>query len=456
MAEKQTSSAKQLWAKLNPKQRQMAVIGGAVALLMVVAMFTTSPKTTAPKELGISSTSILTDSDPRRMTVDALGARVREIEQMMKEQQRLIRQADEQIKVFGQRENIVTKSDIEFAKQEIQREVVNAVKKELTQFRQQGPARRIDTPTDPTNPFATPVAPPPILPDAMQPSGTARTPPQPGQGAPQTAGAPPPVPSGPRIRVIESPPAQQGAASGGAGTQSVALRDPADDEFPSYLPVGTIITGRLLNGVDAPTGKKAQDQPYPVLLRVTEESIGANYLSLDIRECFVQAASWGELSTERVYMRADKLACVRSDNKVIETSLNAYGNGEDGKVGLRGRLVNKQGQLIARALIAGAMEGFAQVFRQNPVATIASQASDRQAYQQVLSSDSLTAGASSGAASAMDRLAQYYIDMADQIFPVIEVDADREVTFIVNVKGTRMVADAEPAVAVDRPTSKPR
>ncbi len=42
-----------------------------------------------------------------------------------------------------------------------------------------------------------------------------------------------------------------------------------------------------------------------------------------------------------------------------------------------------------------------------------------------------------GASKALDRIAQFYIDMAEGIFPVIEVDAGRQVDIIVT-KGTNL------------------
>ena len=36
-----------------------------------------------------------------------------------------------------------------------------------------------------------------------------------------------------------------------------------------------------------------------------------------------------------------------------------------------------------------------------------------------------------GTSSALDRIAQFYIDMAEDMYPVIEVNAGRKITFIV-------------------------
>ncbi|MDN5874398.1 MAG: TraB/VirB10 family protein, partial [Sinobacteraceae bacterium] len=119
------------------------------------------------------------------------------------------------------------------------------------------------------------------------------------------------------------------------------------------------------------------------------------------------------------------------DGGVIEVGLEAYAAGEDGKVGLRGRVVSKQGQLLAKSLAAGFFSGMSQVFNKAPVPTITTTSSGEVQYQDVLSSDSITAGAVKGASSALDRLAQYYLDMAKDIFPVIEINANRRIDFVV-------------------------
>jgi conjugal transfer pilus assembly protein TraB len=80
----------------------------------------------------------------------------------------------------------------------------------------------------------------------------------------------------------------------------------------------------------------------------------------DYRECFVIAAGYGDISSERAYLRTESLSCVRSDGAVLELRIQGSVYGEDGKVGLRGRLVTKQGQMLANALLAGVVSGIGQ------------------------------------------------------------------------------------------------
>jgi conjugal transfer pilus assembly protein TraB len=227
------------------------------------------------------------------------------------------------------------------------------------------------------------------------------------------------------------------AANGSQKKSGPAGARTSSKEEDGFLPV-SIISGTLLTGMDAATGKGARADPIPILLRVKHEAILPNRFTVDIRECFLIASGYGDLSSERAYLRAENLSCVRDDDGVIETTLEAYAVGEDGKAGIRGRLVSKQGAVLVRAMQAGFLEAFASMFRQQPVATISTGRVDRDVqYQSNLTPQAVGSAALAGVGSALDRLAQFYLDMAEDMFPVIEVDAGRQIDFIVH-RGQRL------------------
>ena len=221
------------------------------------------------------------------------------------------------------------------------------------------------------------------------------------------------------IRVVSAP-AQD-------GTGRVASQ-PQDALF---IPAGAILRGILLNGLDAPTGQGARKDPTPALLRIKHAAILPNRFRADVKECFVIVGGFGDLGSERALLRSETLTCVRTDGGVIEVPLDAYAVGEDGKVGVRGRLVSKQGALLAKALQAGFLTSFAKVFTQVPSIPIGTGGSQMQ-FQSMFTPQAAAAGAAGGVGGAMDRLADYYMEMAEQTFPVLEVDAGRAVELIVN------------------------
>jgi len=199
-----------------------------------------------------------------------------------------------------------------------------------------------------------------------------------------------------------------------------------------YIPAGSRFDGILLNGVDAGTGKQARENPYPVAVRIKKSAVLPNRYKLsDVKECFLMASGYGELSSERVHLRSETISCIRKDHGVLEAKINMYAVGEDSKAGIRGRLVSKQGQLLAKALMAGFFQGVAGAFNQQAIPAINTTATPgtNVGYQSLLSGQTLQTGAAKGFGSAFDRLAQFYMDMAEQIFPVLEIDAGRHVSF---------------------------
>jgi conjugal transfer pilus assembly protein TraB len=72
------------------------------------------------------------------------------------------------------------------------------------------------------------------------------------------------------------------------------------------------------------------------------------------------------------------------------------------------------------------------MFGRVPVPVVATTAGTIQPFQQAFSGQAVQAGAVKGVGSALDRLANYFLDMAEEMFPVIEVDAGRGIEFVLN------------------------
>jgi len=120
------------------------------------------------------------------------------------------------------------------------------------------------------------------------------------------------------------------------------------------------------------------------------------------------------------------------DGRILEIKLEGYIAGEDGKAGMRGRLVSKQGALIARSLLAGIAggvgAGISQSYTQiqtSPIGTIST----------IDPSKVLQQGVAQGVGTALDRISKWYLERANETYPVLEVDAGR-IADIVLVDGS--------------------
>lgn len=193
----------------------------------------------------------------------------------------------------------------------------------------------------------------------------------------------------------------------------------------TYLPV-SFMRGVLLGGMDAHTGSQAQGNPLPVLIELSSHAFLPNGHRSQVKRCYVIGSGYGDLASERAYIRTVSLSCVRHDGSTLEVNLKGNVLGEDGKQGLRGRMVSKQGQLLANALRAGIVGGIGQGFS-NSGTTYTSSALGDIASRSNGTSAQMKRGLSSGFGSAMDTLANYYIKMAEAMYPVIEIDAGRQV-----------------------------
>lgn len=193
------------------------------------------------------------------------------------------------------------------------------------------------------------------------------------------------------------------------------------------LITGTFVKARLLNGVDAPTGGQANGNPVPLLMELTEAAILPNRFRSDVKKCFVTANATGDLSSERVWVRLDRLSCLTKKGMAIDVKLTGYVAGEDGKTGIKARVVTRSGQAIANALLVGSLSGLGKAV------SLAAQETTTHASGTVTKSvtNPWRAGLGDGVQDALGRVADYYLKLADKIFPVLEIDAGRTVDIVI-------------------------
>lgn len=197
----------------------------------------------------------------------------------------------------------------------------------------------------------------------------------------------------------------------------------ADD----LLLTGSFARARLLNGVEAPTGGQANGNPVPMLLEIKDPAFLPNRYRSDIKQCMVTANATGDLSSERVLVRLDRMSCITHTKGAIDVRLTGYVTGEDGKTGLKARVVTRSGQAIANALLVGTLSGLGEAV------SLAAQDSTTNFAGTVTNSvnNPWRAGLGEGMHDALDRVADYYLKLADKIFPVLEVDAGRNVDIVI-------------------------
>ena len=218
-----------------------------------------------------------------------------------------------------------------------------------------------------------------------------------------------------------------------------AVRKPVAEASLAYLAAGSNFEAVLMNGMDASTAMGSNKTPTPSLLRVKSEAILANLQSYDVQDCFVLVGGAGNLSSERVDLRTETMSCYSANGQVWEGKIEGYVVGEDGKAGARGRLVSKQGALLAKTFMAGFVGGLGSAFGPQASQSLNLNTSGQQAenYQFPSTNKVLGAGVSKGLSDSASKLASFYISMAEQMFPILELDSGRKVTIIL-LKGVEL------------------
>jgi Bacterial conjugation TrbI-like protein len=222
--------------------------------------------------------------------------------------------------------------------------------------------------------------------------------------------------------------AQSGATTGQLQGTTRALQStvqtPVGRRIETYLPSGTFFKVAVLTGMDAPTGGQAQNNPHPMLLHVTSLGQLPNQFKTDVKHCAITAQGYGDLPAERAYIRTENMSCVRNNGEVIDVPIVGHVIGGDGKVGLRGRVVTKQGQVLSNALWTSMISSFGEMAKlaSTNVTVVPGGSSVSTSNSNLSNSDLLKRGALGGLGETAKQLSQYYINLAEKLYPVVEID----------------------------------
>lgn len=94
--------------------------------------------------------------------------------------------------------------------------------------------------------------------------------------------------------------------------------------------------------------------------------------------------------------------------------------------------------MIARTLVAGFASGVSKAFDVTPVSVLdTTSSSGSMSYQTNYSPDLVQGAAAQGASRALEKVADFYLKMAEQMFPVVEITAGRRIDVIVTA-GTKL------------------
>lgn len=196
------------------------------------------------------------------------------------------------------------------------------------------------------------------------------------------------------------------------------------------LTAGSIITGTLLNGMYVPTASNTSSEPMPGLFRIKKEAIMPNFnISDEVVECIIVASARPAVESTRVIFRASTITCIRDDGVATEDSLIAISSGRDGITGVPATLVSKNSEMLMKTATAGFLQGLTDILSKTSLEVNSEEGVFAISGAQLAQLSGSAAIA--GAGSALERLANYYMAIADKMQPTLEVLPGVEVDFLV-------------------------
>ena len=379
-------SFKETWKNLDPDKKKKAVKALCVTGVILFALFAYQVRSKPAPRLVKKTKPVSLLDDATTLQKSLYKKSQRELKKRDQQMDELKARLDELV----QREDGEKLPDVSVAKPD-------------KQSRVEGMTQKSPQPV-------LPAFPPPPPPGSIYPTAAARI----------------QVPPGP------PPPPEEVLMIGDIGVVSVPVIEPAEDKKKDrrkiYLPP-SFMAATLLSGLDAPTAETGKGNPVPALLRIRNLAILPNDVKADLKGCFVIASGYGSLATERANMQAVSLSCVTKEGKaVIDQKIKGFLVDQDGKIGLRGRVVSRMGGAIARSMLAGFFGGMGDyIASQNQITSTSALGTTATVDPGKAAEYGLGAGLSKG----FEKVQDFYLDLAKQAVPVIEIGATKQVTLVI-------------------------
>ncbi|MBP2199065.1 TrbI/VirB10 family protein [Pantoea cypripedii] len=214
-----------------------------------------------------------------------------------------------------------------------------------------------------------------------------------------------------------------------------------------WIPTGAFSDAIVIEGADTNASVRGENNLVPMQFKLKGlVHLPGNQRTDRLDNCFVTAAAYGDISSERALPQLQRLSCI-IDGKHIDQPVKGH-VAFYGKNGIRGVPVMRNGKILGLAFTAGALGGLGQSVSQvgQTVAGIGATAS-------ISGGEVARSAVGSGVGKAADKLADYYIERAEQYHPIIPVGAANRVE-VVFIEGFRakFIEDEEARKAEKPPT----
>ena len=205
------------------------------------------------------------------------------------------------------------------------------------------------------------------------------------------------------------------------------------------IPAGTVLKAVLVSGADCSVAVSKPTGPNMMLLRPLSNGQLPRNVRVPLKGSVIIANAIGDINSERVYIRAERMTLVEKNGAFNETEISAYVSGEDGREGMRGVVVDRSGKIITRAAFAAFFHGIGQAIesvlhnqsvKEHINSTFGSKDEEGKSSPSIILNADTFGHIEKGTSSAVGKLSDYYIKRAEQLQPAIQIAAGRVVDVV--------------------------
>lgn len=200
-----------------------------------------------------------------------------------------------------------------------------------------------------------------------------------------------------------------------------------------FIPETAFVQGILLGGVSVSTAVGSSSEPTPVVIRIEGRGNLPKNFAVDLKTCRILGSSYGDLSSERVIIRAEVMSCHDEElEQIVTTKIAGVIHGDDGLNGIKGKVVQTSNRQVQQALIGGLLSGLAntakageQLSISGSIPGLGSINTAKSSFKERLRDNSLA-----GVGNAGDKIASYYLKQAESMSPVLQIPGAARVDIV--------------------------
>lgn len=186
----------------------------------------------------------------------------------------------------------------------------------------------------------------------------------------------------------------------------------------NYVPTGTFVTAVVTGGADTNAGVLGQGDTSPVVFQTVNQGILPNGKKSKLKDCTITASSYGEISSSRGIVRTDRLSCIQDNGDILDVAIKGTAF-NFGRNGIRGTTILKNGKIVQMAGISGILTGLGETGEALSQTTSTSALGSTTTIN---GSDAALNLLGNATTSVGEKLADYYINLAEMYHPIVEIN----------------------------------